>query len=385
MSQIEILAVLLVTIAIAHWLGGKPGGRMFGGALLVIILAATLANVGVIPLASKEVPVYDSLLGTAAPISIFLLLLKARLASLARAGLPMLVLFACASLGTIAGVLAAGHLLDAEQWMGQWYGPLSGMFAATYIGGGANFNALALHYEVMQSGNLYAAAVVADHIMTVIWISLLLILPKWIGRFLPPGNAPAAVRGPDLRPAADVDEDGQPSLHDLVVLLALGLAAFVLSEAVADWLAGAVGVQIPPILILTTIALVLAQFDVVARLRGGQVLGMYGAYLFLAALAAYCEVAALRETGRLGINLLLFVVILVGIHGAIIITAGKLMRRSAETVAVVSATAIGGATVVLPLVERFRRPDLLLPGIVLGTLGNMLGTYVGFVMVYSIG
>lgn len=385
MSQIEILAVLLVTIAFAHWLGYKPGGRMFGGALLVIILSAALANIGVIPLASEGVPLYDSLLNTAAPVSIFLLLLRARLSSLARAGLPMLVLFGFASLGTVVGVLVAGKLLNAGQWMGEWHGPLYGMFAATYIGGGANFNALALHYEVMQSGNLYAAAVVADHIMSVIWISLLLVFPKLIGWLLPPGDAPAAIRDPDTRTVADVDDDGLPSLHDLVVLLALGLAAFVLSGKIAAWMAAVAGVQIPPILILTTFALVLAQFDAIGRLRGVHVLGMYGAYLFLAALAAYCEVAALRETGRLGINLLLFVVILVGIHGAIIVTAGKMMRRSAATVAVVSATAIGGATVVLPLVERFRRQDLLLPGIVLGTLGNMLGTYIGFMLVYAVG
>lgn len=381
MEQIEILATLTVTIAVAHWLGNKPGGRMFGGALLVIILVAVLANLGVVPLASEGVPVYGQLLGTAAPVSIFLLLLNARLDSLLRAGAPMLAMFAFASLGTIAGVLAAGWLLSASEWMGEWYGPLSGMFAATYIGGGANFNALALHYDFMQSGNLYAAAAVADHVLTVIWIAVLLIFPRLVAGILP------------TRDIVNDDDDGagqapqpeeRPELGDLVMLLALGLGAFVISEALAGWLADVAGFGVPSILILTTLALLLAQTGPVARLKGAETLGMYGAYLFLAALAAYCEVGALRETGTIGLLLMAFVVILILIHGAVVVLAGKLMHQSPEVVAVASATTVGGSTVVLPLVERFGRKDLLLPGIVLGSLGNLLGTYIGFTLVYAL-
>ena len=73
-APIEILAILTAAIAAAHWLGNKPGGRMVGGALLVIIIVAVLANLGMVPLASENVPVYNQLLGTAAPVSIFLLL-----------------------------------------------------------------------------------------------------------------------------------------------------------------------------------------------------------------------------------------------------------------------------------------------------------------------
>lgn len=395
MEQLEILAILTAAIAAAHWLGNKPGGRVVGGALLVIILVAVLANLGVVPLASADVPVYNQLLGVAAPVSIFLLLLNARLGSLMRAGGPMLVMFAFAAIGTVAGVLVAGWLLGASAWMGDWYGPLSGMFAATYIGGGANFNALALHYDFMQSGNLYAAAAVADHVLTVIWIAVLLIFPRLVGRLLPKRDVFDQDREPP-QPAASGDldrdrdeapepQDGErPALGDLVMLGALGLVAFVFSEHLAAWLGGMVGFDVPAILILTTLALLLAQAGPVARLKGAEMLGMYGAYLFLAALAAYCEVAALRETGKIGLLLMAFVIILIAVHGAFVVLAGRLIRQSPEVVAVASATTVGGSTVVLPLVERFRRPDLLLPGVVLGSLGNLLGTYIGFMLVYAL-
>ena len=409
MTQLEILAILLATVAAAHFLGQRPGGRIVGGALLVIIIAATLANFGVIPLASESVPVYGQLLGTVAPISIFLLLLNARLKSLTQAGGPMLAMFALAAAGTLVGVLAAGWLLGAREWMGQWFGPLSGMFAATYIGGGANFNALALHYEFMQSGNLYAAAAVADHVLTVVWIAVLLIFPRLMrgilnisgpidaqsacNRTIVQSDArsdaqsdaqPDAPSDPESRGEEESDSPGKPGLSDLVVLAALGVGAFVVSETLTAWLSTVTGANIPSILVLTTFALVLAQFERVARLRGTQVLGMFGAYLFLAALAAYCEVAALAETGSLGLKLMAFVTLLIAVHGVFVVVAGRLMGQSAEVTAVVSATTVGGSTVVLPLVERFGRADLLLPGIVLGTLGNLLGTYLGFLLVYML-
>ncbi|HKL52853.1 MAG TPA: DUF819 family protein [Wenzhouxiangellaceae bacterium] len=381
MAQIEILAVLSGAIAASHWLGNKPGGRMVGGALLVIILVALLANLGVVPLASADVPVYNQLLGTAAPISIFLLLLNARLGSLLSAGGPMLAMFTFAALGTIVGVLVAGWLLGASDWMGEWYGPMSGMFAATYIGGGANFNALALHYDFMQSGNLYAAAAVADHVLTVVWIAVLLVFPRLVGGLLSKRDEVACG---EARVESAGRQDDRPALGDMVMLLALSLAAFVISEQLAAGLTQIVGWDVPAILILTTLALLLAQTRAVARLRGAEVLGMYGAYLFLAALAAYCEVAALRETGRIGLLLMVFVAILILIHGTIVVLAGRVLRQSPEVVAVASATTVGGSTVVLPLVERFGRKDLLLPGIVLGSLGNLLGTYIGFMLVYAL-
>ena len=396
MNQLEILAILLATVATAHFLGQRPVGRIVGGALLVIIIAATLANLGVIPLASESVPIYGQLLGTLAPISIFLLLLNARMKSLTQAGGPMLAMFALAAAGTLVGVLAAGWLLGARDWMGQWFGPLSGMFAATYIGGGANFNALALHYEFMQSGNLYAAAAVADHVLTVVWIAVLLIFPRLMRGILNvsgpidaqsvvQSNAqPDAPSDPESSGEQESDSPGKPGLSDLVVLAALGVGAFVVSDKLTAWLSTVTGANIPSILVLTTFALVLAQFERIARLRGTQVLGMFGAYLFLAALAAYCEVAALGETGSLGVKLMAFVTLLIAVHGVFVVVAGRLLGQSAEVTAVVSATTVGGSTVVLPLVERFGRADLLLPGIVLGTLGNLLGTYLGFLLVYML-
>lgn len=136
----------------------------------------------------------------------------------------------------------------------------------------------------------------------------------------------------------------------IAILTAAVAAAHWLGDKPGGRMAKTTGIEVPAILILTTLALALAQTRPVARLRGAEMLGMYGAYLFLAALAAYCEVAALRETGQIGLLLMAFMVILILVHGTFVVLAGRLMRQSPEVVAVASATTVGGSTVVLPLV-----------------------------------
>lgn len=376
-----ILVVLLSCVALAHWLADKPVGRSIGGAILVILLVALLANLGIIPSASNAPPLYGLLISVGAPVSIFFLLLQVRLSALKQAGLPMLSLFILGALATMSGVGLAGWITGASGWLGEWFGPLSGMFAATYIGGGANFNALALHYDFVEQGNLFVAATVVDHVVTVVWITALLIMPKFIHGLM---RSHPQLNNPINDSQSEQQNDDRPAMGDLAVLLAMAFAAHWLSLQLSAWSAS-LGFSVPSILILTTLALIAAQLPMVQRLKGTQMLGMYGAYLFLGTLGAYCELSAMIELGQLGVLLLLFVGLAVLIHGLILFVGGILLRQPPEMVAVASAANIGGSTVVLPLVQTFRRMDLLLPGILVGSLGNGLGTYLGFLMVRLVG
>lgn len=378
MDQFFILCVLLICVAVSHWLSKKPIGRSLGGAIIVILLVAFLANIGVIPSASTAPPLYEYLISVGAPVSIFLLLLNVRLSALRQAGLPMLTMFALGAIGTMSGVWTAGWLTGASEWLGEWHGPLSGMFTATYIGGGANFNALALHYDFVEEGNLFVAATVVDHVVTIVWIAALLILPKCIRRLLP--NLKQTVDQQSVDGEQDQSDDDTVGFQDFAVLLAMAFSAHWLSITLSEWSAS-VGFAVPSILILTTVALIAAQLPTIHRLRGTQMLGMYGAYLFLGVLGAYCEVSAMIDLGLLGLLLLLFVGLAVVIHGLVVFGGGLLLRQEPELIAIASTANVGGSTIVLPMAQSFRRMDLLLPGILVGSLGNAAGTYLGFLMV----
>jgi uncharacterized membrane protein len=51
-------------------------------------------------------------------------------------------------------------------------------------------------------------------------------------------------------------------------------------------------------------------------------------------------------------------------------------------IAIVSQANIGGGTTAIALAETFGRKELIVPAILVGTLGNALGTYLGFLVVY---
>ena len=159
------------------------------------------------------------------------------------------------------------------------------------------------------------------------------------------------------------------------ILIVIGLTALMLS----DWLAELSG--IPSILILTTISLVLAQLKIIQELDGSRVLGIIGIYLFLAVIGAYCELAALPKIGSIATYLLLFAFILVVVHGLVTFTLGYLFKIDWDIVSIASQANVGGSGSAIALARSLERNDLLLPAILIGTVGNAIGTYLGFMMV----
>ena len=373
-----VLAVLCLIVVLAEWLARRPGFRHAGTALLGIILTAIVANLGIIPAgstAARPVPVYDAIFDQVAPLAIFWLILTVNLRSVLRAGIPLVALFVIGSFGTMAGVLAGMTVVGGARAFGPQYAALGGMFTGTYIGGSINFNAVALQYGVVRDGVLYAGSVVVDNIITTIWIVATLALPRLLARFYRPVGAAPLTRGEVI---SGIEEDTE-TLHpvDLGLVLAIGLSAVAGSRWAADWLA-ARGVAIPFMLVLTIVALALAQLPIVTRLRGVRVLGMFAVYLFLNVIGAYCDLGAMAGLGRLGLLLLLFAGIAVLVHGIITFAAARLMRLDVDMAAVASQANVGGATSALALARSLAREDLVLPAVLIGSLGNALGNFFGF-------
>jgi uncharacterized membrane protein len=160
-------------------------------------------------------------------------------------------------------------------------------------------------------------------------------------------------------------------------LLFLGVTAYFLSDVIKEFVP-----RIPSIITLSTIGILLAQTKFVTNLKGSHNLGLYLVYIFLAVIGAFCELSAVIELKGLGITLLLFAGSAVLLHGVIVIVLGGLFYRDWEMIAIVSQANVGGSTTAIALAESFNRKELILPAILVGTLGNALGTYLGFFMIY---
>jgi uncharacterized membrane protein len=372
-----VIAVLSGCVVVAEVLARRPGLRLIGTALIAIIVAAVVANLGVIPTSGGEHPVYAFIFREGAWMAIFWLLLRVDLRRVLRAGAGAIGLFALGAAGTAAGALVATWLLGGAGAPAHDHA-LAGMFAATYIGGSANFMALASHYQV-NDGVLLASANAVDSGMTTLWMAATLALPRLLGR----RRAPDAASAAPLAPAEGVHDEGIADDTETVHPVHLGL--LVMGAAAAVWASQAleaaspdlVGVRVPGILILTTLALVLAQVPAVSRLRGSRVLGMFGVYLFLATIGALCDARALVASGELGLALLAFVAVLFAVHAVLLFGVALLFRLDLDVAAVASQANIGGASTALALARSLGRPDLVLPAILIGSLGTALGTYAG--------
>ena len=370
-----VLAILCGILVIAEILVKKTFLKHLGSALLVILLGAVFANLKIIPSASNSIPLYDGIFLYVAPLSLFFLLLDVNLKNLRQAGVPMLVMFLAGTMGTVLGVWISLKFILGPEVFGSWRPVIGGMFAATYTGGGLNFNAVALHFNLMEEGVLYAGAVAVDNIITALWMLVCLTIPIVFQKI-----RPRPILAADSTQIANNSYDHDSiNLLDFSLLLALGIITLFISMELAEWLKGW-GIDIPEILILTTIALVLAQIPAVGRLRGSRVMGMFGIYLFLVVVGAFCELTALGAIGALAGQLLLFTCTLVLIHALFIFTIGTLLGYDWQLISVASQANIGGSTSALALTESFKRRSLLVPAVLVGSLGNALGTYLGFLV-----
>ena len=376
-DSIFILFVLCLNVVICEWLTQKRGFRHIGTALLVIIVTAIEANLRLIP--TTDTPVYDGIFSYIAPFSLFLLLLNVNLKDLKQAGIPMVTMYLIGSMGVIIGVFASVWLFAAPKTVGTLFYALAGMFTGTYIGGSINFHAVALHYGVSKAGNLFIAATAADNIMTALWMMATLAIPRFLQRRFPrqlPTAAVAAATKTDPPAAQSLFSDAEwlrPA--DLALLLALGFAAIFIAKQVATRIP-----VLPFVLILTTIALMLAQFRVINNLKGNRLLGLFGIYIFLAVIGAYCDVAALIRDGELALVLFGMILLLVLIHAVLLFGIGALFRQDWDVLGIASQANIGGATSALALARSLNRADLQLPAVLVGTLGNAIGTYLGILV-----
>jgi len=344
-------------------------------ALLVIILTAIVANFGLLPSASNASPVYDSIFKYVAPASIFFLLLGVSLKQLKKAGLPMLIMFFVGAFGTILGVIVALQLIDGPAVFGDSFNAIAGMITGTYIGGSANFNAVALHYDVVRDGAIYTGVVVADNIVTAVWMMVTLSIPVILNKWKPRVKLMAT----DNTKVETHDDNEKMSPMTLALLIVMALGTLMFSDWVAKVLGG-IGVEVPSILILTTVAIVLAQFPAVQRLGGAKLLGMFTVYMFLAVVGAFCEVTALAELGDLALSILLFTATIVIIHGLFIFVVGYFIKTDWYLMAIASQANIGGGSTALALAKSYNRQDLILPAILAGSLGTGVGTYFGFLV-----
>lgn len=362
-------AVLIALAGFGFWCERYPWGRKYSGVMLLMTAAIVLANLRIIP---TSAPVYDVIWDYLVPIAIPLLLFQADLKRIVKESGPTLIAFVIGGAAVVAGSLIGVSLLD----LGPDEAELAGIFTGTYIGGSLNFAAVA-EASGMRDGGMLAAAVAADNVATNLHFLLIIMLPgiAWMASKYPTHHMDNAVQ---------VSPESRANVHRIADLDLAGLlAAFALAFALAalgKFLAGLAAK--PQLAILFTTALTLIVATVlplqINKLSGHTEAGNVMMYIFLASIGATADIWQLVEIGPV---LFVFAVIIIAVHTVVLFGLGKVLKLDLAELAVASVVCIGGPSSAAAIASAKGWRDLLIPGVLAGSFGYAVGSFIGISVV----
>jgi uncharacterized membrane protein len=358
------------------------------GAIVALIGAIILSNTGVIP---TESPVYDAVWTFIIPLAIPLLLFHVNFKKIWHESGRLLILFLISSIGTVAGVIISFFLLKDHIPV---LDKIGAMLSASYVGGGVNFAAMAAKFEA--PGEMVSSAVVADNLMMAIYFIVLMMIPA-MSFFRRRFNAPHVEKVESGR----MKEEGKTlaesfwerkdiSLKDIALSVGTAFLLVMVSFKIAEFLDGVIpsgeetsfflnllnGLFGDQYLMLTTLTfLALALFPkYFESINGSHEIGTFLIYLFFVVIGIPASIPLIVQNAPL---LLVFVFIIVVVNLAVSLTAGKLLKYDLEEILLASNANVGGPTTAAAMAIAKGWKDLIGPILVVGTLGYIIGNYIG--------
>ncbi|WP_174614451.1 DUF819 domain-containing protein [Virgibacillus ihumii] len=366
------------------------------GAIIALIGAMVLANLNVIPLDSS---VYDAVWSYVVPLAIPLLLFQANIKKIWQESGRMLTIFFLSAAGTVAGTILSFMLLkDFIPHLDK----IGAMMSASYTGGGVNFAAMAAKFKT--PGELVSATVVADNMMMATFFFVLMAIPTFSffrSKFRTPHIdevESGASDDEDETQAASFWKRNEISLKDIALSVASAFALVTISFHLADFFAGIIpdgenvnifyqilsGIIGDRYLMLTTLTVlaVILMPNYFENIRGTQEIGTFLIYLFFVVIGVPASIALVVTTSPL---LLVFVLIIVLMNLLFSLVLGKLFKFNLEEVLLASNANLGGPTTAAAMAIAKGWNKLIVPILLVGTLGYIVGNYIGTGLGYWFG
>ncbi|CDG98243.1 DUF819 domain-containing protein [Xenorhabdus bovienii] len=394
-NSLMLWAFIMIAVAAAimveqryRWASKIPG------AVIALIIAVLASNLNIIP---TEAPVYDAVWGYIVPLAIPLLLFKTNLHSIIKESWRLLILFLISSVATMIGAIVSfrlfkDHIPELDK--------ISGMISASYTGGGVNFAAMAAKLEPSQS--MTASTIVADNMMMAGYFIILIALSGWTvaRKFWGSPHTDAIDNDPDLDKsqtfAAAYWKPKNIALKDIALSLAWSIFIVALSFQLSTWLKALLGqpnsiyqellfsLISDKYLILTTVTFTLVSIfkETFSKLNGTQELGTYAIYMFFVVIGIPASIEAIISHAPL---LFAFVFVIAMINLLLTFAVGKVFKFSLEENILACNANIGGPTTAAAMAISRGWVNLVGPIMVIGTVGYVIGNYVGTFVYFIVG
>jgi uncharacterized membrane protein len=392
-----VLGILAVILGFVFWSSSRTDGvwkKFYGivpALLLCYFLPAVLNSLGVID--GKSSGLYPMARDYLLPSALVLLCVAIDFKAIMRLGPKAVIMFLTGTVGVMLGAvvsLLAMKAIHPETVAGDtWRGMTT--VAGSWIGGGANQAAMKEVYAV--DATLFGQFATVDVLVASLWMAVLLFLAARSEAFDRWTRADtSAIEEVKRRIESYQSEHARnPSLTDLMVILAVGLGVTGLSHALTDpmvaWIKSlpaewrleeySLTAKFFWITVLATTFGLLLSFTRARKLEGAGAskIGSVMLYVLVATIGMQMDLGALLERPWLfGLG-----VIWICVHGGLMLLMAKLIRAPLFFMAVGSQANIGGAASA-PVVASAFHPSLAPVGVLLAVLGYALGTYCAYIV-----
>lgn len=363
-----ILALFAGGASLATWLAQKTKlGGHFGAPVIALVFGMILINVNLIPAWSS---IHDLAFSWLINLAIPLLLFKADFRKIIKLGPKLLLAFALGTVGTMAGAFIGAFALNIgpETWKAY------GMYAATYIGGSVNLATVGT--AVSADSSIYAAINASDVIVFFFYTLFLLSVGKiaFFKKRYPTSE--------EMGLSVTVNEENTDTLEKSSSMLGITtvFGAAIVVAAVGEWLGGLVGIS--GVIFSTTLSLILASTTKIGQMDDvGEKVGNWFINIFLVVIGA---TAVFRDIVVAGPKMLFGAAVVIGLHCLFVFLGGRLFKLPLDFLLIASSANVGGPTTAPPVAAAYGWKNMIAPAVLLGLLGYILGTYLGFGIAYAL-
>ena len=386
---LQVIAIFLVpyliirfhNFVVTKWIGTIGSAYLLG--ILVALFIFLLNKLGIDFSVNKDVGEIGSHL--AISIAIPLLLFSANLQEVKKLSKTVLKSFGSLILSAIIVSSLVFYIYARNMEFGAEF---SGMAIGLYTGGTPNLNAIGnifgLTAEAISSANL------SDMIIGAVFYVFLLVLCKpLLSKFLRKRDEDIYItNASDMKNTDELDIQNFKISKKLVsrILLAFGIAILGALFGILVWVilgmedGKMIDLLVPTMMITVTVLGIVASFKKSIReTTGMNVAGQYGILVFSFALASSLDIGMLSDI--IGDTLILYGTITIGVF--ILHTLfSKLLNIDVDCTMVTLTAGLYGPAFVPAITKQIKNDDLTVPGLITGSIGYAIGTFLGMILVF---
>lgn len=347
---------------------------IFSPMLIIYLGSAILGSLGLFG-KTESVQMYQGIISlNFLPLMLVFMLLQCDLKKILKMGPKMLLSFVCATLTIVLGFAVAFLIFKNQLGPDAW--STLGAASGAWIGGTSNMVATANALNVSEEGLSYA--ILMGSVSYTILLSILMMSLKFIKKF----NKWTRANTDYLDEVACTSTEEEsvskaPTFIDIMVLLALGFGVSSLAQTLGQRLpqiGNVLNATTWSILIVSTISIVLGMTPL-SKINGSGLLGNVFMYLLLAVTGSKASFFGLADAPVY----IMFGCVVIVVHLLGLLVFAKLFKLDLFACELGSIANVGGVTS-SPIFAGVYNPALIPVGVLMGLLGNVIGTYVALMV-----